>query len=281
MNETVIVKRDLVYYVSEIWDHEGDKRLAHYPFMQSGPWSVLLLISAYLYFVKIYGPRLMRDRQPIHVRELMLVYNFLMVLVSGWMFYEGCIFLNFGLDAWGCPRRADYTTEDPATRRFLFVAWLFFFTKLIEFADTIFMVLRKRFDMISNLHVIHHSSVPISVWMGIKFSPVGVNAWFPLLNSFVHTIMYAYYGLSAVQDNLEPGIARRLRVFKPWVTRVQIFQFCLAIVHVAAAALQTNCKTHFPQSFFILNLGNATLFLGLFFNFYRKCYRSGKKERVE
>lgn len=267
---------DWMYYISTVWENEGDKRLAHYPFMQSGPWTVLLLIASYLYFVKSGGPRLMRDRKPLPIKDLMIAYNFLMVLVSAWMFYEGCVFLNFGLDAWGCAR-ADYTSEDLSTRRFLFVAWLFFFTKLVEFADTIFMVLRKRYDMISNLHIIHHSSVPISVWLGIKFAPVGVNAWFPLLNSFVHSIMYAYYGLSALQESLGPEVVRQLRHFKPWITRLQIFQFCLAIVHVIVAAVQKNCSSQFPQSFFILNTGNAVLFLGLFFNFYRKCYRSGKK----
>lgn len=260
-----------MYYISTIWENEGDKRLAHYPLMQSGPWTLLLIIASYLYFVKQGGPRLMRDRKPLLIKDLMIVYNFLMVLVSAWMFYEGCIFLNFGLDAWGCAR-SDYTSEDLSTRRFLFVAWLFFFTKLIEFADTIFMVLRKRYDMISNLHIIHHSIVPISVWLGIKFAPVGVNAWFPLLNSFVHTIMYAYYGSSALNEHLSPEMVRQLRYLKPWITRLQIFQFCLAIIHVCFAALQTNCPRQFPQSFFILNTGNAVLFLGLFFNFYRKSY---------
>jgi len=35
----------------------------------------------------------------------------------------------------------------------------------------IFFVLRKKNDHISNLHVIHHSIMPISVWFGVKFAP--------------------------------------------------------------------------------------------------------------
>jgi len=262
-----------MYYLFQVWEDEGDKRTAHYPFM-SGPWSTLMAVLGYLYFVKIYGPRLMKDRPPFVLKDLMVAYNFLMVLLSGWMFFEGCIFLNFGLDTWGCAKN-DYA-DDSATKRFHFIAWLFFFSKLVEFTDTIFMVLRKKFNQISNLHVIHHSIVPLSVWLGIKFAPSGSNAWFPLLNSFVHTIMYFYFGLMALGDSLPPQRIAQLRFYKPWITRLQIAQFCVAILHCIVAAVQTNC--HFPRTFFALNLGNAVLFLALFFNFYRKCYSASQEK---
>jgi elongation of very long chain fatty acids protein 7 len=272
-NTTSLTYR-LSYYVNHVWSNEGDVRVAHLPLMESGPWSVLAIISGYLYFVKVYGPAMMKSRQPLQLKEVMVAYNFLMVLLSFWMFYEGCMFLNFGLDTWGCGKN-DYISDTVTTRRFLFVAWVFFFSKIIEFIDTIFMVLRKRFDQISNLHVIHHSVVPITCWLGIKFAPVGSNSWFPLMNSLVHTIMYAYFGLMAMSDSLSQETVNLLKVYKPWLTRLQIIQFCFALVHVlvSSVAAFTSCPLgHLPKTFFVLNLGNALLFLGLFCNFYRSNY---------
>lgn len=273
MSQINKVFNSLNYYINDVWDDEGDPRMIHYPFMTSGPWNVLAIIITYLYFVKSYGPSMMANRSPFAIKDLMVSYNFAMVLFSGWMFYEGCKFLNYGLNTWGCPV-TNYTSEDPATRRFLFVAWAFFFSKLIELSDTVFMVLRKKSHQISTLHIIHHSIVPVSVWLGLKFAPIGANAWFPLINSFVHTVMYTYFGLMALGDSLPLKIQCKLKQYKPWVTRVQIAQFCIAIVHCVVAACQTNCN--FPKTFFFLNLGNALLFLGLFSNFYRRCYSSSK-----
>jgi elongation of very long chain fatty acids protein 7 len=40
--------------------------------------------------------------------------------------------------------------------------WWYFFSKFTEFFDTIFFVMRKRYDQVSALHVIHHCIMPLS-----------------------------------------------------------------------------------------------------------------------
>lgn len=271
----------LVYYTVNFWYEEGDSRIFHYPFMSSGPWTTIAAICCYLYFVKLAGPSMMKNRQAFNMKELMVCYNFLMVTFSAWMFIEGCLVLNLGINSWSCKssREMDIKStkslsDEIINKRFLFVTWAFFFSKLIEFSDTIFMVLRKKNNQISNLHVIHHSVVPLSVWIGIKFAPVAVNAWFPLLNSFVHTLMYGYFGLMALNNSLSENVQKKLHQFKPWMTRIQIIQFLLAIVHWAVLTLEaTNDKScTLPTTYFYLNLGNALLFLALFTNFYRQSY---------
>lgn len=62
----------------------------------------------------------------------------------------------------------------------------------------IFFVLRKKFDHISTLHVIHHGVMPMSVWFGVKFTPGGHSSFFGFLNTFVHIIMYSYYLIAAL-----------------------------------------------------------------------------------
>jgi hypothetical protein len=57
---------------------------------------------------------------------------------------------------------------DPSELKKLLLGWLFFMTKFIEFADTIFFILRKKTRQISALHVIHHALVPILVYSSKK-----------------------------------------------------------------------------------------------------------------
>jgi hypothetical protein len=40
--------------------------------------------------------------------------------------------------------------------------WWYFFSKFTEFFDTFFFVMRKRYDQVSTLHVIHHGIMPFS-----------------------------------------------------------------------------------------------------------------------
>lgn len=89
-----------IYY--DFFEEHGDPRLKPYPLMSSGPWSTIALVALYLYVVKIFGPNYMRDRKPYNLKGVMVVYNFLMVTASGWMFLEGCLLTNFALDLWTC-----------------------------------------------------------------------------------------------------------------------------------------------------------------------------------
>ena len=58
--------------------------------------------------------------------------------------------------------------------------------------------MRKKFDQVSLLHVVHHSIMPMSVWFGIRFTPGGHSSFFALLNSSVHVVMYFYYMVAAM-----------------------------------------------------------------------------------
>ncbi|RWR98807.1 elongation of very long chain fatty acids protein-like protein, partial [Dinothrombium tinctorium] len=64
----------------------GDPRVANWPLMKS-PFPTIIICISYIYFVKYLGPQLMKNRQPLDIRCLMIVYNFIMVLISALMFY--------------------------------------------------------------------------------------------------------------------------------------------------------------------------------------------------
>jgi elongation of very long chain fatty acids protein 4 len=50
--------------------------------------------------------------------------------------------------------------------------WFYYFSKLIEFFDTIFMILRKHFSQLTFLHIFHHSSMFILWWIVLTWVPV-------------------------------------------------------------------------------------------------------------
>lgn len=55
--------------------------------MQS-PVPTILMVLAYLYTVVILGPRLMANRKPFKLKEVLVIYNGFQVLFSLYMLYE-------------------------------------------------------------------------------------------------------------------------------------------------------------------------------------------------
>lgn len=51
--------------------------------------------------------------------------------------------------------------------------WWYYFSKLLEFCDTFFFILRKKDNQLSFLHVYHHSTMFSLWWIGIKWVPSG------------------------------------------------------------------------------------------------------------
>lgn len=47
--------------------------------------------------------------------------------------------------------------------------WWYFISKGIEYLDTVFFILRKKFSQVTFLHVYHHCSMFTLWWIGIKW----------------------------------------------------------------------------------------------------------------
>lgn len=73
---------------------------------------------------------------------------------------------------WRCEPYKHDTSEH--SLRIAETCWLYYISKFPELLDTIFFIMRKRFDQVSTLHVIHHGIMPFSVWWGVKFVPGGM-----------------------------------------------------------------------------------------------------------
>lgn len=126
-------------------------------------------------------------------------------------------------------------------------------------------MLRKKSSQITLLHVYHHSIVPIIVWMALKLMPTGGPAGlFPLLNSAIHVIMYAYYTLSVMK------LGRYLK-WKKYLTILQLIQFVCFIVH---STLFLCFQQGHPAFIVYLACIQNPLFLAMFYHFFRKTYGS-------
>ena len=63
------------------------------------------------------------------------------------------------------------------------MGWWYFFSKFIDLLDTIFFIMRKKYNQVSALHVIHHSTLPWLSWWGPRFVGGGHAGFGPFLNS--------------------------------------------------------------------------------------------------
>ncbi|XP_033629683.1 elongation of very long chain fatty acids protein 4-like isoform X2 [Asterias rubens] len=255
--------------LSEQLQDKGDARVADWLLMKS-PVPISCIIIGYLLMVWL-GPRLMTDRKPFQLKYFLVVYNFSLVALSIYMCYE------FRVTSWKANysykcQPVDYSSSVLGLRM-ADVCWWYFFSKVIETLDTAFFILRKKNNQVTFLHVYHHSSMMVNWWLGVKFVAGGQSFFLAMINSFVHIIMYSYYGLSA----MGPGMQKYLW-WKRYMTQLQLAQFFAVIFHTGYN-LTIDCD--FPQGFNYAVFFYAISLVVLFSNFYAKSYFSKKEGKLK
>lgn len=268
------------YYSNDLWDQIGDRRVKDYPLLKGGPTQICIIIGIYLYFVIRAGPRLMESRQKFELRRFILFYNVSLAFINLWLFYNGMLCTNYGLDSLGCGQfelgkldlNGQLSSEDNPQRA-IYTGYLFFLTKIVELLDTVFFILRKKPQQVTFLHVFHHAVVPIFLYLGLKLAPGGPNAFFPLINSLIHVLMYSYYALSTFGPSIQPYLW-----WKRYLTRMQMIQFVLIMGNGIRVTLNKDCK--FPVVFAYLQTVIALVFLVMFALFYKNRYTNRTKKTL-
>ena len=97
---------------------------------------------------------------------------------------------------------------------------LFVFSKVFEFVDTAFIVLRK--SPLQFLHWYHHITVLIYSWYAISHSSTPIGHWFAAINFGVHTLMYSYYAMKSASLHIPSKVAQ-------FITAIQILQMFLGL----------------------------------------------------
>lgn len=204
----------------------------------------------------------MRNRKAYSLKWPIRVYNLVLVYINAYLFVKLMHSYRCGIDVWGC---GDALTLESG-RHLLVYGNLFFHTRYLEFFDTFFFILRKKDSQISFLHVFHHGVVPTLMYVGLKFYPIPFNSLLPITNTFVHIVMYGYYGLATI-----PGIHKYLW-WKKYLTTMQISQFALLLIHCTQPIYLRGPTCNFPPGIVLINCGIGLTFLSLFLSFYARTY---------
>lgn len=243
-----------------------DPRVETWLFVKT-PFIPLIILFVYIQILYI-GKTMMKNREAFELRTFLYVYNFLQVVVSFYIFYELLATAILSKYSLVC-QPVDYS-DNPLSLRMARGLWLYYITKIIDLIDTIVFVLRKKSNQITFLHLFHHISMVLNAWSGVRFVPGGQTFFLAMLNSFVHTIMYAYYGLSA----LGPWVQKYLW-WKKYITQMQLVQFGIVLLHTS---INYFSKCTYPKGFDIAFMSYGIFIMILFLNFYRQSYLKSKRE---
>lgn len=255
---------ELIGFPNGHYVFEKDPRVAEW--VSAQPWTLVSLIAGYLYMVYIWGPNYMRDRKPYELTTVTRVYNVFQVLASAgfairiWTHFYG----KMGNSVMCTP--PDRRT-DPLADQLLNITFYYWWLRVIDFADTLFFVLRKRQRQITFLHVFHHVLVVAASWGSAYFGLTNLVMFTLCLNSMVHAIMYSYYFLSTLGPAVQPYLW-----WKRHLTKLQIAQFFIMIAHLSVPMFR---ECGYPASIIYFWQGTVGAILLLFVNFYIQSYRKG------
>ncbi|XP_034191090.1 very long chain fatty acid elongase 7 isoform X2 [Osmia lignaria lignaria] len=256
----------IVDWYKDIVYNKPDPRTSDW-FLVTGPGPLFMIIVTYVYFSVSAGPRYMKDKKPYELRNVMILYNFIQVLLSIYLVYEGLMAGWGGQYSYRC-QPVDYS-NNPMALRIARGVHLYYLCKLFELLDTVFFVLRKKQRQISFLHVYHHSLMPFCAWIGVRYLPGGHGTLLGVINAFIHVIMYAYYMLSSIGPHMNKYLW-----WKKYLTTLQLIQFSIIFLHNLQVFFN-GCN--FPKPISFLLCLNALIFIYMFSSFYVETYT---KKRV-
>ncbi|KAG9697858.1 hypothetical protein KCU95_g5307, partial [Aureobasidium melanogenum] len=104
-----------------------------------------------------------------------------------------------------------------------FWGWFFYLSKFYEVVDTAIIVAKGKRS--ATLQTYHHAGAMLCMWAGIRYMSPPI--WmFVFINSFIHTLMYTYFTLSAINVRVPNALKRTL-------TTMQITQFLFGASYAA------------------------------------------------
>ncbi|XP_050542565.1 elongation of very long chain fatty acids protein-like [Daktulosphaira vitifoliae] len=236
----------------------SDYRTRDWPMMSTTAYPTLISL-VYVFFIKVIGPKYMTNKKPYKLRKILMVYNIGQILACT---YLSISFLKtnpkFGCDPLDL-------SNDPMSIHIASLVWWTKLLKLTEYIETVFFVLRKKQNQISALHIYHHVSTYMIIWMSTRINPGGVVRIPVILNCFVHMMMYFYYLLSS----LGPKIQKKIEFYKKYITIIQMVQFCIIIVN-SLFFFAPDCNV--PNIYGYVFIPNVFLVFYMFYDFYNNAY---------
>ncbi|XP_014357322.2 elongation of very long chain fatty acids protein 4 [Papilio machaon] len=166
----------------------------------------------------------MKNRKPYSLKSVILLYNVVQVVLSAYNFYLFAVYtFQFGL----FPSKCSNDVNLQMMKSILPPIMWYFIAKNLDLLDTVFFVLRKKFNQVTFLHVYHHFVMVAWGWIYYNHFPTDIYVFVAMLNCFVHVVMYTYYALAS----LGPQYAKYIW-WKKYLTTLQLTQFLLIICYL-------------------------------------------------
>ncbi|EGI67134.1 Elongation of very long chain fatty acids protein 7 [Acromyrmex echinatior] len=247
----------------------SDPRVSDWPLM-SNPFGVILISLAYLSFVLYLGPLYMKKRKPYALIKTMICYNIFVATASAIIFY-GLLTSGFTTHlSMGC--EPFVISDDSMSLSMARWVWWVLILKITELADTVIFIFRKKYNQISFLHVYHHTVTFLLAWITCKYAPGGMWTFIMMPNCVVHVIMYTYYLCAC----LGPKMQKIVAPWKKYVTRLQLIQFTIMMIHTFQAFLPSCEPTRKPLAY--IYMSQVVVVFYMFLDYYRKSYLRKKIE---
>nr|QCF41172.1 Elovl4_b [Sinonovacula constricta] len=248
----------------------SDKRVENW-FLMQGYTPTLVITAFYVLLVTVIGPKFMANREPYKLKWPIVIYNFVCIAINFHIFSE--LLYNSTMVGYNYSCQTVDYSDNPYEVRIAKALWWFYFSKCVEMLDTVFFVLRKKNNQISFLHVYHHATMFPIWWMGVKWVAGGQSFFGAMVNSFIHVIMYTYYGIAA----LGPQYQKYLW-WKRYLTIIQLIQFFAGMVY-GVQGIIVDCA--YPKWMLWTSLVYGVTIIALFMNFYIQAYIKKPKTKAE
>jgi len=213
------------------------------------------IIATVFYLVMVFGIKhLMKDRKPFDLKYPLVLWNMSLAIFSmiGAYYTTDAMVrsvLRVGFKEDMCTIDSEY--ENPWV-------YLFCLSKIPEFIDTLFIVLRK--GHLPFLHWYHHLATMWYCWVAWA-TRVENGGGFAMMNLIVHSFMYTYYAANGLKMSWT-------LYFKKSITTIQIVQMLLGMFVVCHNIVYCNTHPFELYSGFVMYLSYAILFVDLYYKNY-------------
>ena len=227
------------------------------------------VIACVIYLVLVQlGRRLMRDRPPYKLRGVLTIWNVCLAVFSVLGLVAMAPNLISAVRDGGFAYSVCFT-EIHYNSWLAFWSTLFCVSKVIEFGDTFFIIVRK--TPLQFLHWYHHVTVCLYSWQSLALWSAPAH-WFCAMNFAVHSVMYSYYVLKSSRVPMPSFVA-------PAITLLQLVQFVvgLAVITTATFHYLSGNTCHVSQSVIVCGLIIYGSYLVLFADFFMKRHCSAKR----
>lgn len=197
----------------------------------------------------------MRRVKELNIKYLIILYNFLSILLNIYISFKIVYIKYKASDFYFCTtiqsKNGEYSLEMNR------VIWWFYVSKGIEFFDTIFFLLSKKFHKISFLHIYNHATMFLIWWFCTAYLANGTLAVAALMNSVLHILLYYYYIISDIGPKFQKYVW-----WKRYFVQLQMVLIQLYILKFNAY-FKINIIFNFKLQFSILIVGcSYLLYLG-------------------